>query len=188
MNWAIEKKGRYLPPFFCAPGRAHPLGGGSPLHSRHGQALAEGNGFSGDRESEGSRKQSAGATNRKRRFRAASWQIWSLGSTGRSKLDAAVDAVSCVACRRIFRDELSGTKANRPQVNETLCHYPPTTQAATDLRADISHRSSLQAFTKGAEVSIWIRSDAAFGIAAGCVVPAALICIAQGSMQNLRAS
>jgi hypothetical protein len=28
--------------------------------------LAEGNGFSGDRESEGSRKQSAGATNRKR--------------------------------------------------------------------------------------------------------------------------
>jgi hypothetical protein len=58
--------------FLCAPGRAHSLGGGSPLHSRHGQVLAEGNGFSGDRESEGSRKQSAGATNRKR-IEAASW-------------------------------------------------------------------------------------------------------------------
>ena len=34
--------------------------------------LAEGNGFSGDRESEGSRKQSAGATNRKR-IEAALW-------------------------------------------------------------------------------------------------------------------
>ena len=48
------------------------LGGESPLHSRHGQVLAEGNGFSGDRESEGSRKQSAGATNRKR-IEAAPW-------------------------------------------------------------------------------------------------------------------
>src|ERR1700681_2869521 len=59
--------------FFCgAPGRAHSLGGESPLHSRHGQVLAEGNGFPGDRESEGSRKQSAGATNRKR-IEAAPW-------------------------------------------------------------------------------------------------------------------
>src|SRR5450631_818036 len=47
-------------------------GGESPLHSRHGQVLAEGNGFPGDRESEGSRKQSAGATNRKR-IEAAPW-------------------------------------------------------------------------------------------------------------------
>lgn len=51
---------------YGAPGRAHSLGGASPLHSRHGQVLAEGNGVPGDRESEGSRKQSAGATNRKR--------------------------------------------------------------------------------------------------------------------------
>src|ERR1700689_4156677 len=57
---------------FCAPGRAHSLGGGSPLHSRHGQVLAEGNGFPGDWESEGSSRQSAGATNRKR-IEAASW-------------------------------------------------------------------------------------------------------------------
>jgi hypothetical protein len=34
--------------------------------------LAEGNGFPGDRESEGSRKQSAGATNRKR-IEAGPW-------------------------------------------------------------------------------------------------------------------
>lgn len=122
------------------------------------------------------------------RFRAASWEIWSLGSTGRSKLDAAVDAVLCVACRRIFSDELSGTKANRPQVNETLSHYPPTTQAATDLRADISHRSSLQAFTKGTEVSTRIQSGAVFGIAAGCAVLEALICLAEGSRQNVRAA
>ena len=52
--------------FLGAPGRAHLLGGESPLHSRHGQVLAEGNGFSGDRESEGSWKQRTGATNRKR--------------------------------------------------------------------------------------------------------------------------
>jgi hypothetical protein len=58
--------------FFCAPGRAHSFGDESPLHTRHGQVLAEGNGFSGDRESEGSRKQSAGATNRKR-IEAAPW-------------------------------------------------------------------------------------------------------------------
>src|SRR5579863_2538153 len=58
--------------FFCAPGRAHSLGGESPLHSRHGQVLAEGNGSPGDRGSEGSRKQSAGATNRKR-IEAAPW-------------------------------------------------------------------------------------------------------------------
>src|SRR5882762_2643723 len=58
--------------FLGAPGRAHLLGGESPLHSRHGQVLAEGNGFSGDRESEGSWKQSAGATNRKR-IEASQW-------------------------------------------------------------------------------------------------------------------
>jgi hypothetical protein len=37
---------------FCASGRAHSFGGESPLHSRHGQVLAEGNGFPGDRECE----------------------------------------------------------------------------------------------------------------------------------------
>lgn len=58
--------------FLGAPGRAHSLGGESPLHSRHGQVLAEGNGFPGDRESEGSRKQSAGATNSKR-IQATPW-------------------------------------------------------------------------------------------------------------------
>ena len=42
-----------------APGRAHSLGGESPLHSRHGQVLAEGNGVPGDWASEGSRKPSA---------------------------------------------------------------------------------------------------------------------------------
>jgi hypothetical protein len=57
---------------FGAPDRAHSLGGESPLHSRHGQVLAEGNGFPGDRESEGSRKQNAGATNRKR-IEATPW-------------------------------------------------------------------------------------------------------------------
>jgi hypothetical protein len=52
--------------FVCAPGRAHSFGGGSPLHTRHGEVLAEGKGALGDWRSEGSRKQSAGATNRKR--------------------------------------------------------------------------------------------------------------------------
>ena len=68
-----QKRAGFGPLFFlCAPGRAHLLGGESPLHSRHGQVLAEGNGFSGDRESEGSWKQSAGATNRKR-IEASQW-------------------------------------------------------------------------------------------------------------------
>ena len=54
------------PLFLCAPGRAHSLGGESPLHTRHGEVLAEGKGSPGDWRSEGSWKQSAGATNRKR--------------------------------------------------------------------------------------------------------------------------
>ncbi len=58
--------------FICAPGRAHLLGGVSPLHTRHGEVLAEGKGVLGDWESEGSRRQSAGATNRKR-IEAALW-------------------------------------------------------------------------------------------------------------------
>ena len=53
-------------PFLCAPGRAHSLGGESSLHTRHGEVLAEGKGVAGDCESEGSRRQSAGLTNRKR--------------------------------------------------------------------------------------------------------------------------
>jgi len=75
LQWSGDSRKRagFGPLFFCgAPGRAHPLGGESPLHGRHGQVLAEGNGFPGDRESEGSRKQSAGATNRKR-IEAAPW-------------------------------------------------------------------------------------------------------------------
>ena len=49
-----------------APGRAHLLGGESPLHTRQGEVLADGKGVVGDCESEGSPKQSAGLTNRKR--------------------------------------------------------------------------------------------------------------------------
>src|SRR5690606_38520364 len=41
--------------FVCAPGRAHPLEGASPLLARQGEELAHGKGFAGDRESEGSR-------------------------------------------------------------------------------------------------------------------------------------
>jgi hypothetical protein len=37
---------------FGAPGRAHSLGGASPLQARHGEVLA-GKGFAGDCESEG---------------------------------------------------------------------------------------------------------------------------------------
>lgn len=52
--------------FLCAPGRAHSLGGESPLHARQGEVLARGKGVAGDCESEGSPRQSAGLTNRKR--------------------------------------------------------------------------------------------------------------------------
>ena len=41
--------------FFGAPGRAHLLGGVSPLLARQGEELANGKGFAGDCESEGSR-------------------------------------------------------------------------------------------------------------------------------------
>ncbi|HPZ14931.1 MAG TPA: hypothetical protein PLK04_12005, partial [Bacillota bacterium] len=37
-----------------ASGRAHPLGGESPLLARQGEELAKGKGFAGDCESEGS--------------------------------------------------------------------------------------------------------------------------------------
>jgi hypothetical protein len=40
--------------FFGAPGRAHLLGGESPLLARQGEELARGKGFAGDCESEGS--------------------------------------------------------------------------------------------------------------------------------------
>ncbi len=41
--------------FSGAPGRAHLLGGESPLLARQGEQLANGKGFAGDCESEGSR-------------------------------------------------------------------------------------------------------------------------------------
>lgn len=41
--------------FFGAPGRAHLLGGESPLLARQGEELANGKGYAGDCESEGSR-------------------------------------------------------------------------------------------------------------------------------------
>ena len=40
--------------FYGAPGRAHPLGGESPLPARQGEGLAEGKGSPGDWRSEGS--------------------------------------------------------------------------------------------------------------------------------------
>ncbi|QAU22920.1 hypothetical protein EO087_02045 [Dyella sp. M7H15-1] len=49
-----------------APGRAHLLGGESPLLTRQGEGLARGKGVSGDWMSEGSPRQNAGLTNRKR--------------------------------------------------------------------------------------------------------------------------
>ena len=52
--------------FVGAPGMAFLLGGESPLLARQGEELAKGKGFAGDCESEGSRRQSAGLTNRKR--------------------------------------------------------------------------------------------------------------------------
>lgn len=53
-------------PLARAPGKAHLLGGESPLHTRQGEVLADGKGVVGDCESEGSPRQSAGLTNRKR--------------------------------------------------------------------------------------------------------------------------
>lgn len=41
--------------FSGAPGMAHPLEGASPLLARQGEELADGKGFAGDCESEGSR-------------------------------------------------------------------------------------------------------------------------------------
>lgn len=52
--------------FFGAPGRARSLRGESPPHTRQGEVLARGKGFAGDCESEGSPRQIAGLTNRKR--------------------------------------------------------------------------------------------------------------------------
>jgi hypothetical protein len=50
--------------FFGAPGRAHTLAGSSPAQTRQGELLAEGKGVHREVESEGSRKQNAGSTNR----------------------------------------------------------------------------------------------------------------------------
>lgn len=47
-------RARNAPVFVGAPGRAHPLGGVSPLLARQGEELAEGKGYLGDRGSEGS--------------------------------------------------------------------------------------------------------------------------------------
>lgn len=41
--------------FICAPGRAHPLEGVSPLRARQGEPLADGKGVFREDESEGSR-------------------------------------------------------------------------------------------------------------------------------------
>jgi hypothetical protein len=67
-----ELKAGNCPPFFTRPARRTHLEVKVLYTALHGQLLAEGNGFSGDRESEGSWKQSAGATNRKR-IEAAPW-------------------------------------------------------------------------------------------------------------------
>jgi hypothetical protein len=47
-------------------GQSRRLGGESPLHTRQGEVLARGKGVVGDCESEGSPRQNAGLTNRKR--------------------------------------------------------------------------------------------------------------------------
>jgi hypothetical protein len=57
---------RKLTPYPIAPGRAHSLGGESPLHTRQGEVLAERQRLRREAESGGSCGQSAGLTNRKR--------------------------------------------------------------------------------------------------------------------------
>jgi len=52
--------------FYCAPGRARLLGGESPLHTRQGEVLAGRQGYHREVLTEGSRRQSAGPTNRNR--------------------------------------------------------------------------------------------------------------------------
>ena len=58
--------------FFCAPGRAHSLGGENPLHTRQGEMLAERQRRYREVGSGGSCGQSAGLTNRKR-IEATRW-------------------------------------------------------------------------------------------------------------------
>jgi hypothetical protein len=82
--------------FFCAPGRAHLLGGGSPLHARHGEVLAKGKGAPGDWGSEGSWRQSAGATNRKPMRRG--------GETSRQK---SAKSHTCTDCRGVDPTRIS---------------------------------------------------------------------------------
>jgi len=55
-----------LPFLFRAPGRAHLLGGASPLHTQQGEVLAGRQGYHREVLTEGSRRQSAGPTNRNR--------------------------------------------------------------------------------------------------------------------------
>ena len=50
----------------CVPGRAHSLGGESPLYARQGEVLAERQGVHREVIAEGSRRQSTGLTNRNR--------------------------------------------------------------------------------------------------------------------------
>jgi hypothetical protein len=52
--------------YSIAPGRAHLLGGESPLHTRQGEVLAGRQGYHREMLIEGSRRQSAGLTNRNR--------------------------------------------------------------------------------------------------------------------------
>jgi hypothetical protein len=46
--------------FLCAPGRAHLLGGASPLHTRQGEVLAGRQGYHREVLAEGGCRQSAG--------------------------------------------------------------------------------------------------------------------------------
>ena len=52
VRWCGRTAGVTPPPTRCAPGRAHLLGGESPLHTRQGEVLARGKGVAGDCESE----------------------------------------------------------------------------------------------------------------------------------------
>ena len=53
-----------LPFIFRAPGRAHLLGGASPLYTRQGEVLAGRQGYHREMLAEGSRRQNAGLTNK----------------------------------------------------------------------------------------------------------------------------
>ena len=66
VRWCGRAASVSSPPTRCAPGRAHSLGGASPLRARQGEPLAGPQGCHREVGSEGSRRQNAGPTNRKR--------------------------------------------------------------------------------------------------------------------------